>query len=332
MIEARTVPEAEPAASVVIVTKDRREDLRTALHSATTQVGGPEVIVMDDGSSDGTSEMVAIEFPAVRYIRAAASRGYIVQRNEAARMATTPLLVSIDDDACFSSPDAVATTVAEFDDPRIGAVAIPFIHTARGPEVLQRAPSDDGVWVTEAYIGTAHAVRRDLFLELGGYRESLEHFFEEPDFCIRMLRAGYVVRIGRAEPILHNESPRRNQARGITYLCRNHMLFAWFHVPFPHCVLRWVAVTGYAVWFGSRLRVPRAAVRGVIRGVGYILAHRDERDPVSVAVYRLWRGLRRRPARLESVVIRLDHARSAPASGGAAPSAGGRGADSVNSV
>jgi GT2 family glycosyltransferase len=290
---------SQPAASVVIVTRNRRDDLRAALVSATAQEGAPEVVVMDDGSTDGTPEMVRSEFPGVRLIGSQRPHGYIHQRNRAATMASAAIIVSLDDDARFSSADTVAVTVAEFDDPRVGAVAMPLIHTSRGPEVLQRPPRPDGVWLTNAYIGTAHAVRRELFLELGGYRESLEHFFEEPDFCIRLMRAGYAVRLGRAEPILHSESPRRNVGRGVRYFCRNHLLFTFFYVPFPHVVPRAAAVALYGLWHAARMRALVAGLQGMGGALAYMSTHRHERAPVSTRDYRRWRGLRRTPAALE---------------------------------
>ena len=46
-------------ATVVITTKNRREDLLKAVASAWSQTARPEVLVIDDGSTDGTSEAVA---------------------------------------------------------------------------------------------------------------------------------------------------------------------------------------------------------------------------------------------------------------------------------
>jgi succinoglycan biosynthesis protein ExoO len=72
----------DPKASVVITTRNRKEDLCKAIESALGQTGvAVEVIVVDDGSTDGTSDLVAKRFPAVRLVRFDMSRGYIVQRN-----------------------------------------------------------------------------------------------------------------------------------------------------------------------------------------------------------------------------------------------------------
>ncbi len=78
---------------------------------------------------------------------------------------------------------------------------------------MQSPPNTSGTWITDTFIGTAHALRRDIFLKLGGYRDHLVHQGEESDFCIRMLDAGYLVRLGRSDPINHWESPKRDLRR-----------------------------------------------------------------------------------------------------------------------
>src|ERR1700693_3169979 len=101
-------------ATVIITTKNRKDDLRKAGASALLQDARPRVLVVDDGSTDGTSDMIRAEFPTVQFERVEQSRGYIVQRNRGASLAQTPFIISIDDDAVFSSPQVVSQTIAEF--------------------------------------------------------------------------------------------------------------------------------------------------------------------------------------------------------------------------
>src|SRR5579859_1637302 len=96
-----------PSATVVITTKNRKLELRNAVGSALSQSARPQVIVMDDGSTDGTRQMVEREFPKARLEYSESSLGYIHQRNRAAKLATTEFLFSLDDDAVFSSPRVV---------------------------------------------------------------------------------------------------------------------------------------------------------------------------------------------------------------------------------
>lgn len=289
-----------PAATIVITTRNRREDLRRAIRSAVQQRGVLlEVLVIDDGSTDGTAEMVQSEFSSVCLERRQETKGYIVRRNEAARLARGAVIFSIDDDAEFSTADIVAQALAQFEDPWIGALAIPFINVLRGREVFQSIPEDPGggIFVTSSFIGTAHALRRDVFLNLGGYREQLIHQGEERDYCLRMLAAGFVVRLARTAPIFHYESPRRNVERMDFYGRRNDVLFAWQNVPMPffpiHLAATIVKGTRYAITQGSH---PFHMAAGLVSGCLNVAGCRATRNPVPVAIYRLHRFLKRAPA------------------------------------
>jgi len=159
-----------------------------------------------------------------------------------------------------------------------------------GPRVLQQAPDGSCRWVTEAFTGTAYAVRRDLFLLLGAFREILVHQGEEGDFCIRMLDAGYFVRLGSADPILHYESPCRDRARMDFYGPRNLILHCWQNVPFPYLPAHLLVTTGKALLHGAS----PTRLGGIASGYGLLL--RTERDPVRGRTYRLFRLLRSRGA------------------------------------
>ena len=293
-------------ATVVITTKDRRDDLRTALRSAVAQEGPVDVLVVDDGSTDGTADMVRAEFPEVRLERSETSRGYIAQRNAAARLAGADVVISIDDDAEFRSPRSVADTLADFDHPRIGAVAIPGIDVRHSPAVLQAPPDKNGVWIVPSYWGTAHAVRRELFLELGGYREELREMFEEVDLCLRMLDAGYVTRLGRAQPLHHYESPKRARPRKVYYVWRNNIWHAWRNVPLPYAPVRAAKILATGLVWGVRKRELGTVLRGLGSGLREGPSQLAKRAPVSRSAYRLDHDLRRRgPLRLEEVLPRL---------------------------
>jgi GT2 family glycosyltransferase len=280
-------------ATVVIVTKNRKDDLLVAVRSAVSQTARPEVMVIDDGSTDGT-ESALREYPGVRFVREGGSRGYIVRRNEAARLATGDVVFSIDDDAAFVSARTVEQTLREFDTPRIGAVAIPYVEPRKGVHQFQTSPGGPQPWITDAFIGTAHAVRRDVFLKVGGYQEALVHQGEEEDFCLRMLAAGYVVRLGGADPIHHYESPRRDFTRMDYYGRRNAILFAWHLVPFTVLPVHLAGVTINGIRTALRLRRGSAMWRGTIDGYLLASAALKRRSAVSWRTYRLHRELRKR--------------------------------------
>jgi glycosyltransferase involved in cell wall biosynthesis len=289
-------------ASLVITTRNRRDELRTALRSAAQQVRLLEIIVIDDGSTDGTADMVRAEFPNVIVHRREDSRGLIVRRNDGARLATGDVLFSIDDDAAFSTPHVVEQTVREFDDPRIGAVAIPYLEPNTDNCLRQKAPDRKGVWITDTFIGTAHALRRDIFLNLCGYREELVHQGEETDYCIRMLDAGFCVRLGTGDPIYHYESPRRDFRRMDFFGRRNDILFAWHNVPLARLPVHLVATTMNGLRTGVRTGRLLRMLLGTTAGYRDSISNYRVRNPVSSRIYCLNRRLKKRgPVTLESV-------------------------------
>jgi GT2 family glycosyltransferase len=290
-------------ATVLISTRNRRDDLHQALASAFAQSVPLEVLVIDDGSTDGTAQMVGADFPGARVVHHRESRGYIVRRNEGVRAASTNIVISMDDDAVFSHADTVRRTVDEFSDDRIGAVAMPYIDVSRGPEVRQRAPRTDAVYATDRFIGTAHALRRDVFLRIGGYRETLVHQGEEGDYCLRMLDAGFIVRLGSAAPIHHFESPRRDFSRMDYFGARNAVLFAWQNVPMPF-VMWHLPVVAWRV-LNHTWQPRRLATR--LSGMLAALAHYGDhaRRPIGADTYRLARLLAAAPRPIDDVALLL---------------------------
>ncbi len=286
-----------PQASIVISTKDRKEELRRALRSVEAQSVDVEILVMDDGSSDGTAEMVAREFPAVRLHRSQVGRGYLPQRNQGMALASAPIVISLDDDAEFMGPDTVAQTLADFGHPRVAVVAIPYRNGSDGT-VMQAAPASDGVFVLHGFVALGAAIRRDVFFAVGGYREALEAIGEEFDVSLRMLDRGFVTRAGRAAPpVVHQRSPIRPGGRA--YLGpRNDLINASMTVPGPSLPLHLLRITAMAlVRAMSRRRGRLLTLRGLADGYRYALRFRHDRQPVARQTFKLRQSLWRTGAR-----------------------------------
>ena len=279
--------------TLLITTKDRKVDLRKALLSALTQAKVGEILVFDDGSTDGTSELVRKEFPSVRLERSDRPLGIVAARNRAIEMATGSVVITIDDDCIFQSPDTVAATLKDFHGPEVGAVAIPHINVNQSAVVHSQAPRSDRVYAISEFSGGASAIRRDLFLALGGYNTALWRQCEEYDFCTRLLGHGYVTRCGSATPILHYESLVRNNASIIFHGARGHLLYAWCNVPLWALIPHAVGSTALCIVHAFRMRHLRSAAKGLVSAVSAIVSRRARRIPVTSRVYRDIRSLRR---------------------------------------
>jgi glycosyltransferase involved in cell wall biosynthesis len=279
-------------ASVVIPTYNRKDCLRDAIQSALAQSVPVEVVVMDDGSTDGTAEMMRSEFPRITFEQHRGPNGPAFLRNRGSEMATAPILFPIDDDSVFASTATVEQTLADFDHPRVGVVGIPFVNIRIDQQVQQRATTDSGIEIREDYVGASHAMRRDLFLRLKGYRPQLFYMGEERDYSVRLMDAGYVVRLGRANPIHHFESPRRSMFRADFHGRRNDVLYALHNVPMPYLPLHLLGTTAAGLGFGLKVRRPLRMAGGLASGWFAALTELKNRRPVRRSTYLLCRRLR----------------------------------------
>lgn len=284
-----------PSATVVVTTKDRRDELPRALDSVLAQDAEPEVLVIDDGSSDGTADMVRNAYPGVRLHRNEQSVGLIAARNMAAEMASGDVLVSIDDDAAFSTPYVVSQTLRDISAPAIGAVSIPHADVMRPDgKRTERAPDGEEIWVTAVFVGTAYAIRRDVFLGLGGFRGDFVHQGEEADLCLRLLDAGWWCRVGRSDMIEHFESAQRNLDRMELYGRRNELLHVWANVPWPWTVPFMAVYAAKALRHGFATGRARVQLRGLRWGLRDIARGADHRRPVTHRTLIVDRRMRRR--------------------------------------
>jgi GT2 family glycosyltransferase len=282
--------------SIVIVTRNRKLELRRAVQSALAQTIEAEVLVLDDASTDGSAEMIGEDFPRVKVHSSNTPRGIIVQRNLAARMVSGELMVHLDDDAIFSSPSVVEHTVAEFEDPRIAAIAIPLIDMLPTGPVARRLPhQSEHILITNAFTGAAHAILTSVFKELGGYSEFFEHQGEERDLCIRLLEAGYMVRLGTSAPIHHYPSSARDLHRMDVFGRRNDILFAMLNVPLPYLPIHVMGTLLNGCRFGLRSGRLPWAIEGIMLGLRCSVAHWQDRRPVGRSTYILSRRLTRSP-------------------------------------
>ncbi len=184
--------------STIVPTFDRAALLRRALSSVQSQsLRSDEVIVVDDGSSDGTRELVASEFPTVRYLFQD-NLGVSAARNRGARAAAGEWLAFLDSDDEWLPPKLERQLQALAAEPEARICHTDEIWIRDGRRVNQgRRHAKPSGWVFRrclplcAISPSAVVIHRSLFEALGGFDETLPAC-EDYDLWLR-LSAGHPV-------------------------------------------------------------------------------------------------------------------------------------------
>ncbi|HZX01756.1 bifunctional polysaccharide deacetylase/glycosyltransferase family 2 protein [Kribbella sp.] len=114
-------PVTEPV-SVIVPAYNESAGIEAAVRSLVASDHPLEVIVVDDGSTDGTADIVeALRIPGVRVIRQA-NAGKPVALNTGLKAARCELIVMVDGDTVFE-PDAIRKLIQPFGHPAVGAVS-----------------------------------------------------------------------------------------------------------------------------------------------------------------------------------------------------------------
>lgn len=188
-----------PRVSVVVPTRDRLAMLRRALAGVQAQrYGDFEVVVVDDGSADGTAEWLRSHRPDIRLVASTSPAGAAAARNRALDSARGELVAFLDSDDLWR-PSYLEEQVAHLD--RNPEAAFSYTdHLESGPDGRTTRPRNGTLLpdarplvrlLAEAFIHTLSTAvcRRDAFERFGRFDESLAiaHDF---DWYVRVLMGG----------------------------------------------------------------------------------------------------------------------------------------------
>ena len=296
---------AHPRVAVLMVNTNEGAFLERSLPDLRAQTRRPDrVILADNGSTDGSLEMVRERFPEVEVIELGRNVGFAAANNVAARAAEDCELIALLNADAFPAPGwldalvraadrhpgcaAFASLMLRANEPglvdgagdhyHVSGLAWQRHHLASAEEVAAARPSPD---VFSACAGAA-LYRRGEFLAVGGFDEGFYISWEDVDLAFRLRLAGHGVRYEPEAVVRHVGSATMGALSDFTiYHNQRNMVWTWVRdMPWPLLLayLPWHLAANVAVgWSLARrghARVVMRAKRDALRGLPRVMRER----------------------------------------------------------
>jgi N-acetylglucosaminyl-diphospho-decaprenol L-rhamnosyltransferase len=283
--------------TIVVATHNRRDVLDSTLAKLETLPEHPPIIVVDNASTDGTAPLVKRRHPGVRVLRLSENIG-AAARTEGVRIAKSRYVAFCDDD-CWWRSGAIARAVTLLDaHPEVALLNAQVVVRDEGVDEACTLMAESPLPKRSACPGSAIAsfmagaavMRRDAFLDAGGYHQRYHIGAEESLLAVDLLACGWEL-IYVEDLVVHHHPQTLGRApeRRRRLVMRNRLWTAWLRRSWAGA---WRATFALAR-AGTRDPVARAALGDAVRGLPWVLR---ERRPVDARVEALLEGVTEPPS------------------------------------
>jgi GT2 family glycosyltransferase len=273
----------DPRVAVVVITHQRRAELVRALERLTDLPERPHVVVVDNGSTDGTADAVRTGFPDVELVASQENLGAIGRNVGVARL-DTPYVAFCDDDTWWE-PGALRRAADVLDaHPRLAVVTARILVEPGGREdpivpELRDSPVPGADWLPGPALGSflagASVVRREAFEEVGGFSERLWLGGEEELMAGDLAAAGWELCYLPALTVHHQASKLRESDRRRRDGIRNTLWTTWLRRPLRPALRR----TLHLLRTVPRDRVTLDGLLAALGGLPWVLRERRVLPP-----------------------------------------------------
>jgi GT2 family glycosyltransferase len=268
-----------PRVAVVMITYNRREQVLRSLGHLTRLPERPRLLVVDNGSTDGTAAAVAEHFPQVEVLPAGRNLG-AAGRTLGARHVDAPYVAFADDDNWWA-PGSLGRAVALFDaHPRLGLLNGRILV---GPEErpdpacaalakspLPAEPGMPGPPIL-GFLAGGSVVRRSAYLQAGGFHPRFGIGGEEGLLAADLTALGWWVCYVPDVVVHHHPSARqRDPYSRHWHMVRNGLWLAWLRRPLPSALRHTASLARLA----PRVRAVRRGLAAALAGLPWVLPQR----------------------------------------------------------
>ena len=219
--------------SVMITTRNRVDDLmRTCRNLQRLNPSPNEWLITADGCRDNTEHLIRQEFPEVRLIVNDEPTGSVSSRDRMIREAQGDLMLALDDDSYPEEVDCIARIIPFFEqNSRLAVLHFPQ-RSDEYPKTLEKSQFGSERF-THSFANSGAVLRRSTYLQLPGFEPKFFHMYEEPDYALQCIAAGYDVLFSPIVTIRHHYSGRvRSEMSNHHRHARNEFWSVLLRCPF----------------------------------------------------------------------------------------------------
>jgi GT2 family glycosyltransferase len=266
---------------VVVITWQRRDEAVAAVRRLRELPEQPPVVLVDNGSTDGTAEAVRQEFPEVDVVALTENRGAVGRNIGVARL-RTPYVAFCDDDTWWEPGSLTRAADALDAFPRLALVNARIVVEPAGiddpiVEELRDSPVPGPDWLPGPALGSflagASVVRRDAFEQAGGFSERLWLGGEEELLATDLLSSGWELCYLEDLVVHHRASVLRDAVHRRRVGLRNTLWFTWLRRPVGPALRRSVFLARTV----PHDRTSALAVLDAVRGLPWLITERRPR-------------------------------------------------------
>ncbi|OWY07400.1 hypothetical protein B6V74_18485 [Thioclava sp. F42-5] len=200
----------ENRVAICVLTHNRREDLRKTLKRIRELENlFTECLVLDNGSSDGTTDMIGVlaeTFPKLRNFRSEENLGVSKGRNFLWERTEADLILALDDDIIINSRD-FKEILEEYKSSNLPCIVSPQIIEDDTGRIL----NDNKVfWKGSTLYEACFLLPREIIEKVGMFDPALSVAAEGQDYAIRVRRAGFKIHRIDSATVIHVQRERSN--------------------------------------------------------------------------------------------------------------------------